>query len=125
MMMSNEAAAVAQAGSPAESADPDAARNLHHRLMASGLERPERDTCPICFLLIELPVGKHAKMNFCCMKRICKGCILAASLRGMNNTCPFCRTLLPTYEASQLAMIQKRVDKGDAEAIAYLGHKYY
>ena len=59
------------------------------------------------------------------MKRVCKGCILAAIQRGMNETCPFCRTTLPTNEASILAMIQKRVDKGDARAIKHLGSKYY
>ena len=85
--------------------------------MASGHERPEGDGCPICFLLIELPVDAHSKMNACCMKRVCDGCILAARQRGINDICPFCRTPLPADDASELAMVQKRVDKGDAEAI--------
>ncbi|EJK64879.1 hypothetical protein THAOC_14338 [Thalassiosira oceanica] len=34
-------------------------------------------------------------------------------------------TPLPADDASQLAMIQKRVNKGDADAINHLGHKYY
>jgi len=91
-----------------------AARNLE--LMARGLERPEGDWCPICFLLIETPMGNHARLNECCMKRICNGCLLAARQRGLYNRCPFCRTPVPTDEASQLARIHKRVDKGDAEA---------
>ena len=118
--MSN-APAAAQAGS-VESAD---ARSLEQRLMASGHERPEGDWCPICFLLIEMPIGEHSRLNACCMKRLCDGCILAARQRGMLDTCPFCRTPVPTDDASELAMIQKRVDKGDAEATNLLGEQYY
>ncbi|EJK46441.1 hypothetical protein THAOC_34889 [Thalassiosira oceanica] len=120
--MSNEAAAVAQAA--VESADL-AARNLQERLMASGHERPEGDRCPICFDLIGLPVAKHAKMNVCCTKSICDGCILEARQRGMNDRCPFCRTPPPRGDPSKLAMIQKRVGKKDAEAINHLGDKYF
>ncbi|EJK75694.1 hypothetical protein THAOC_02574 [Thalassiosira oceanica] len=122
-------AAAAQAA--VESAD-QAARSLHHRLMASGHERPEGHTCPICFDLIELPMGQHSKINVCCMKSVCDGCILAAHRRGMNDRCPFCRTPLPRDDASLLAMIQKRVNKGDAavrkgdaEAFSFLGGKYF
>ena len=93
--------------------------------MASGHERPEEDRCPICFDLIELPMVEHARINVCCMKRVCKGCILAAARRGIYNSCPFCRTPFPPDEASVLAMIEKRVNKGDAAAIKHLGDKYY
>ena len=93
--------------------------------MASGHERPEGDRCPICFDLIEFPMEDHSKINACCMKRVCNGCRLAARQRGMHNSCPFCRTTLPADDASKLAMVQKRVDKGDAEAIKLLGNKYY
>jgi len=122
-VMSTEAAAVAQAGS-VEPADL-AARNLERALMTSGHERPEGHTCPICFLLIELPVGEHSRRNVCCMKRVCNGCIWEARQRGMNHTCPFCRTAIPADDASTLPLIKKRVDKGDAEAIFHLGDKYY
>ena len=57
----SDADAAPQAGS-AEAADL-AARNLERALMASGHERPEGDWCSICFLLIELPVGRHSSMN--------------------------------------------------------------
>ena len=114
---------------PAGSADAGsadlAARNLEQRLMASGHERPEGDRCPICFDLIELPMDKHAKLKVCCMTSVCKGCILAAEQRGMNDTCPFCRTTLPADDASMLAMVQKRVSKGDTKAIQLFGDKYY
>ena len=124
--MSDDAAAQAARAGPAE-ADDQAARNLQERLMASGHERPEVDRCPICFDLIELPMNEHGWMNVCCMKRVCKGCELAARQRGIYDRCPFCRT--PFTKAndgeSRLAMIRKRVRKGDAEAIKSLGDHYF
>ncbi|EJK55004.1 hypothetical protein THAOC_25315, partial [Thalassiosira oceanica] len=94
------------------------------RLLNEGHERWEGERCPICFLFIGLPVEKHAKMNVCCMKMVCKGCTLASHQRGLRG-CPFCRTPRPTDNASSLAMIQKRTDKGDADAIYHLGQCYY
>ena len=95
------------------------------RLLAEGHERAEGDACTICFLLVEHPVGQHSMMKVCCMKRVCSGCILAARQRGINDTCPFCRTPLPHDEASKLAMVQRRADKRDAAAVTHLGAKYY
>ncbi|EJK69750.1 hypothetical protein THAOC_08959, partial [Thalassiosira oceanica] len=95
------------------------------RLLNEGQERWEGDRCSICFLFIGFPVGEHARMNVCCMKRVCEGCILAANLRGINDRCPFCRAHRPSDDASKLAMIQKRVGKRDAEAIKYLGNEYF
>ena len=100
------------------------AARYSERLLIEGHERAEGDRCPICFLYIGLPISKHAMMKACCMKLVCNGCILAAQQRGMNDRCPFCRTPHPTDDASTLAMIQKRVSKGDAEAINHLGDKY-
>ena len=117
-------AAPALAGSADAGSADLAARNLLERLMASGHERPEEERCPICLDLIELPISKHSTMNVCCMKRVCKGCELAAEQRGIYDRCPFCRTSVPYDDASELAMIQKRVDKGDALAIYVLGHMY-
>ncbi|EJK52973.1 hypothetical protein THAOC_27677 [Thalassiosira oceanica] len=94
------------------------------RLLNEGHERAEGDRCPICFLFVGFPVGKHSVINACCMKRVCKGCSLAALLRGFRG-CPFCRTPRPADEASQLAMVQKRVSKRDTEAINHLGQRYY
>ncbi|EJK45430.1 hypothetical protein THAOC_35956 [Thalassiosira oceanica] len=95
------------------------------RLMESGHDRAQGDTCTICYLYVESPVGKHSKMNVCCMKRVCNGCFLAAHQRGLLDRCPFCRTAIPTGDAAELAMIQKRVDRGDAEATQRLGNQYY
>ncbi|EJK59611.1 hypothetical protein THAOC_20135 [Thalassiosira oceanica] len=94
------------------------------RLLNEGHERWEGHRCPICFLFIGLPVGEHAMMNVCCVKRVCKGCSLAACQRGLRG-CEFCRTPRPTDDASKLAMILKRVSKGDAEAIYHLAGQYY
>ena len=93
------------------------------QLYSQGLERHERDFCPICTLAIPLPMDKHCVFNACCMKRICDGCNMAARKRGMRD-CPFCRTAYPDNEAGILAMIQKRVAKKDPEAINTLGQKY-
>ena len=104
-----------------------AAQNLEQRLMASGHERTEGDACTICYLYIGLPTHEHSRMNACCMKRVCNGCLLVAARRGMLDRCPFCRTPIPAPDddASKLAMVQKRADKGDAEAIYYLGDNYF
>ena len=95
------------------------------RLMSSGHKLPEGHACPICFLPIELPEGKHSSLNVCCMKRVCDGCVLAARWRGIGDSCPFCRTSYTNDEASILAMVQRRVDKGDAEAINFLADHCY
>ena len=127
---SDGVAAADEAGAAPQDLDAAGATTLltlQQRLMAEGHERAEGDFCTICFLPIEHPSSQHSKMNVCCMKRVCNGCILAASQRGINDKCPFCRTLLPhdNDDASGLAMIQKRVDKGDADAMYHLGEHYY
>ena len=121
--MSNEADATVALASLADAES--AAQSLHQRLMSSGHARTEGDACTICYLYIGFPMGPHSLLSICCMKRVCKGCILAARQRGLLDTCPFCRTPYTNDTTSQLAMVQKRVDKGDTEAICFLGHSYY
>ena len=101
------------------------AARYSERLLNEGHERAERDRCPICFLYIGLPMSEYAKINACCMKRMCDGCILAARKRGMNDCCPFCRVPHPTSDASKLAMVQKRVEKRDSAAIFHLGQNCF
>ena len=114
------------AGAGAGGDDRSAAAQYLERLLNEGHERWEGNACTICFLLIELPMGKHSMINVCCMKRVCNGCILMAERqRGINSRCPFCRTPFTNDEASQLAMVQKRAEKGDDEAIHFLSLKYY
>ena len=118
----DEAAAAAVAYNEDRSAKPASHLN---RLLAQGHERPEGDFCKICFLPIEIPVGRsfNLQISVCCMKRVCDGCFLAASRQGMYD-CPFCRTPFPEDDASELAMVQRRVDKGDAVAINHLAGLY-
>ncbi|EJK58401.1 hypothetical protein THAOC_21474 [Thalassiosira oceanica] len=118
---SHDGAASASSDDDGRSAE---AARYSQRLLNEGHERWERDRCPICFLFIGLPMVEHAKMNVCCMKRVCKGCEIAAHRRGIYDRCPFCRTPHPSDEALALAMIQKRVSKGDAEAIYHLGNHH-
>ena len=92
-------------------------------LYNQGHERPEGDFCPICTLAIPFLMSEHSVMNTCCMKRICKGCDMAAQSRGMHD-CPFCRTPYKAKDADNLAMIMARVKKKDPVAINYLGSMY-
>ncbi|EJK61691.1 hypothetical protein THAOC_17774, partial [Thalassiosira oceanica] len=104
-----------------------AAELKDEQLYSQGQERPDGDFCPICTLPIPLPMDKHFLFAVCCMKRICKGCDMAADQRGMND-CAFCRTPFPdndTDDDDRLAMIQARVAKKDPEAITFLGEKYF
>eukprot|EP00984_Skeletonema_dohrnii_P003671 scaffold1271_cov149-Skeletonema_dohrnii-CCMP3373.AAC.1 len=84
--------------------------------------------CPICFLPLPLDPQKSV-MNSCCSKMICDGCSYANKLREgearLQNTCPFCRNILPTTleEANKNKM--KRVEKNDPVAIREIGMKHY
>ena len=91
-------------------------------LMKEGRERPEDDECPICNLPLPLD-DRQSSFKACCMKRVCKGCILAARNRGMTD-CPFCRAPIPD-EGEIIAMVQKRADAGDPMAIYRLGCSYF
>ena len=99
-----------------------AAELKDERLYTQGQERSENDFCLICTLPIQLQT--NPLFMVCCMKRVCHGCGLAAQKRGMFD-CPFCRTPRHEDDASQLAMVQKRVDVKDPEAIHFLGSRYY
>ena len=100
-----------------------AAEIKDEQLYSQGLERPEGEFCPICTLAIPIPMEEHSLFVVCCMKRVCKGCNMAALKRGMRD-CPFCRTAYPYNEADALAMAQARVAKKDPEAIHHFGKKY-
>ncbi|EJK67098.1 hypothetical protein THAOC_11912, partial [Thalassiosira oceanica] len=100
-----------------------AAELKDERLFSQGRERPEAHFCPICTLPIPLPMNKHSVFMACCMKRICKGCVVAAKKRGMLD-CVFCRAPLPENDADMLAMVRARVAKKDSVATFCLGQKY-
>ncbi|EJK74650.1 hypothetical protein THAOC_03660 [Thalassiosira oceanica] len=90
-------------------------------LMTKGRKRSEKDDCPICQLPLPLDPGQSS-FRECCMKRVCNGCSVAATRRGMED-CPFCRTPAPDEERA-LAMIRKRVVAGDPYAMFNLGNRY-
>ena len=113
------------AGADVEPSGAESTRSYLDRLLTEGHERAEGDACTICLLPIELPKLEHSSFNACCMKTVCNGCIFAGLRRGIYDSCPFCRTPPPRDEASAIAMIHRRVGKGDAEAIYLLGMKYY
>ena len=102
-----------------------AAELKEERLYGQGRERPEGDFCLICALPIPLPVDDHSVFNMCCMKKVCDGCAIAGQLRGMGDNCEFCRTPVPSDNEAALAMVRKRADVGDSDALDYLGWEYF
>ncbi|EJK43868.1 hypothetical protein THAOC_37645 [Thalassiosira oceanica] len=66
----------------------------------------------------------HSIFKVCCMKRVCRGCEVAACKKGMFD-CAFCRTPRHENDESAVAMTQKRVDAKDPEALHFLGDQYY
>ena len=84
-------------------------------LFEQGHERHEGYFCPICTLPIPFPVGEHIDSYVCCMKSVCKGCVMAGLLRGMGGTCAFCRTPVPGDDDSCVARVQKRVGRRDSQ----------
>ena len=100
-----------------------AAELKDERLYSQGHERPEGDFCPICTLLIPIPTFEHSAFNVCCMKRICRGCDMAARKRGFSG-CPFCRSSHPANDDGVLTMVRARVNKKDPDAINFLALEY-
>jgi len=94
------------------------------QLYSQGHERPEGDFCPICTLPIPFPLNQHSVLEACCTKKICNGCVLAATKRGMFD-CAFCRTPPSNNDACDLATIRARVAKKDPAAILFLGQNYF
>ncbi|EJK55987.1 hypothetical protein THAOC_24205, partial [Thalassiosira oceanica] len=101
-----------------------AAELKDERLYGQGHERPRGRFCPICAQPVPLPTEEHACVSPCCMKMVCKGCVLAAMKMGINDKCEFCRTPRYKGDAEALARIQARVGKKDPEAIRHLGYQY-
>ena len=101
-----------------------AAELKDERLYSQGHERLEGDFCPICTQPVPMPTNKHSGFHPCCMKRVCHGCALAATKRGIDDKCAFCRTPRPEGNAANLSMVQTRVGKKDPEAIKFLGDQY-
>jgi len=84
--------------------------------------------CPICCLPLSLDPQKSSLMA-CCSKRICDGCLRANTIRQLGfvipqtPSCTFCREPVPKTEEEANAMLMKRIEKNDPEAMRYMGGK--
>jgi TPR repeat protein len=67
-------------------------------------------------------------MQTCCSKWICDGCAFANKLRErearLQNTCPFCRNILPTTQEEAEIINMKRAEKSDPVAMTEIGKKH-
>ena len=102
-----------------------AAELKDEKLYTQGTERAEADFCPLCLLAIPMPVAEHSQFYYCCMKKVCNGCLWAAKRQGIANTCAFCRTTAPKNNEEGLALVQNRVAAKNPEAICHLGAAYF
>ena len=84
--------------------------------------------CPICCLPLPLDPQKSTLMA-CCSKTICKGCDYANIIRQLGllipqePSCAFCRE--PGFKTDEEvdAMLMKRIEKNDPEAMQQMGGK--
>lgn len=92
---------------------------------------PPRDECPIC--LSQIPVafdlgGRKVVYQPCCGKMICGGCMLTTAQEMEEGTlkkeCPLCRTPTPSTSEEAIERLNKRIEMGDAMAIARMGFEY-
>ena len=91
---------------------------------------PPKEDCPICMLRLPTLITTGSAYMNCCGKVICSGCACAPVYDDKGNeiddeTCPFCRTPVPTCDEEVLKRIQKRVEAGDGIAIYNYGNYYH
>ena len=91
-----------------------AAERKYKVLFRLGIERCYGE-CSIC-VLSHCSDSTQSRVNPCSKKKICIWCILVAHKRGTSKVCEFCRHPAPRNCAASLAMIQKYINVGDAEA---------
>ena len=98
---------------------------------------PPSEECPVC--LVPLPLEREKTMYWaCCGKLICYACCeehnraLSVTNRKRDKkklsplvlTCPFCRSPIHKNDSELMSRYEKRVDKGDTQAMLNLGGKY-
>ena len=98
---------------------------------------PPTEECPVCMVPLPLRKEKSAYWS-CCGKVLCTACCDEhdRALRVTNmkrekkkqppleQTCAFCRRPIYKNDAEMLSLFEKRVDKGDIQAMVSLGQKY-
>ncbi len=82
--------------------------------------------CPICCLPVPIDPNK-SKINSCCGKPICNGCIFASELceleQGRKHRCPYCRGPLPKTEEEMDENYENRAKANDPDALCGIGQK--
>ena len=100
------------------------AAELRDELLFKQPESTHMGDCPICSLPLPL-VGKKSTLFLCCSKVVCNGCRYAHQKRQieqrLQQSCPFCRELLPETEEEIDERRMKRVEVKDPVAICREG----
>jgi hypothetical protein len=92
---------------------------------AALFEEHSPEECPICMLPLPLNISESS-FESCCGKKICNGCIHAMRETGGENMklCPFCKTPPAESYEENIEMLEKLMEKGNADAF-YLLAVYY
>lgn len=101
---------------------------LRDDLLFAQPERCHLGDCPICFLPLALPSNQHV-ITSCCSKIMCIGCSYSDKKRlvteALEQTCPFCRELLPRVRGESDVRLMRRAETNDPNAIAKVAHIYH
>eukprot|EP00984_Skeletonema_dohrnii_P035264 scaffold34826_cov550-Skeletonema_dohrnii-CCMP3373.AAC.1 len=108
------------------------AAELRDEILFKQTESSHYGDCPICFLPLSIDEQKSTLMA-CCSKKICIGCNYANMIRELEGklegkiqqTCPFCRHLLPKSQAESEQNLMKRVEANDPVAVCEMGVMCY
>ena len=94
-------------------------------------DHPPNEDCPICMLPLPLDTGQ-TEFKSCCGKIICSGCIYAMAMEDIKkgkkeleeHLCAFCRTPETSSDEERNRMLEKLVEKGNADAFYRLAFYY-
>ena len=95
---------------------------------------PQTEDCPVCLVPLSLDVNKSTYLP-CCGKKICNACLRESDrvlritnekrkkkeLPSLDMSCAFCREPNHKSHSELKARIEKRIAKGDFEAVAIFG----
>ena len=105
-----------------EAACKERAAELYDEILFKQPESSYLGDCPICFLPMPIDPNKY-RINACCCKKICLGCIHANNLarRFKENRCPFCRKITPRTQEGKEKLLIERAKLNDPIALGHLG----